>query len=171
MARISLERCSMQTDGSLPKATVTVSRQPAEGVDGTVLLDISISVSFGTSCRLAGQAGEDVSGWAFGFVQLKHTSTDWAVYRGTTAAEGSIFAAMDRPPARVQQLCLDCDSEEHRPFYDGYGLWPTTTGRTVVFPPGTAFLPHRKRVLEDYVAGSPILELIPLRPIGGFCVH
>jgi hypothetical protein len=33
------------------------------------------------------------------------------------------------------------------------------------------FLPHRKQVFEDYLNDSLLLKLIPLRPIGGFCVH
>ena len=54
-----------------------------------------------------GTPGENVELWRFGFIQLKFITDEWAHYRGTTAADGSIFQAMDRPPARLQQLCRD----------------------------------------------------------------
>ncbi len=33
------------------------------------------------------------------------------------------------------------------------------------------FLPHRKEILEEYLSSTLLLKLLPLRPIGGFCVH
>jgi hypothetical protein len=54
-----------------------------------------------------GAAGDDVGFWRFGFIQLKTITDEWAHYRGATPADGSVFVAMDRPPARPQQLCRD----------------------------------------------------------------
>jgi hypothetical protein len=54
-----------------------------------------------------GAPGDDVGFWRFGFIQLKYITDEWAHYRGSTPADGSVFVAMDRPPARPQQLCRD----------------------------------------------------------------
>ena len=56
---------------------------------------------------LKGAPGDDVSLWRFGFIQLKFITDEWAHYRGATEADGSMFLALDRPPARPQQLCRD----------------------------------------------------------------
>jgi hypothetical protein len=54
-----------------------------------------------------GTPGDDVGLWRFGFIQLKFITDEWAHYRGATVADGSVFFAADRPPARPQQLCRD----------------------------------------------------------------
>ena len=54
---------------------------------------------------LKGTPGDDVGLWQFGFIQLKFITDEWAHYRGVTEADGSMFFAADRPPARPQQLC------------------------------------------------------------------
>ncbi len=62
--------------------------------------------------KLRGIPGEDVGFWRFGFIQLKFITNDWAHYRGDIEADGSVFVAMDRPPARPQQLCRDSLAKE-----------------------------------------------------------
>lgn len=54
-----------------------------------------------------GTPGDDVGFWRFGFIQLKFITDDWAHYRGPSTTDGSVFLALDRPPARLQQLCRD----------------------------------------------------------------
>jgi hypothetical protein len=56
---------------------------------------------------IRGKAGEDLSLWRIGFIQLKFITTDWAHYRGDKPEEGSIFLAMDRPPSRQPGYCRD----------------------------------------------------------------
>jgi len=53
-----------------------------------------------------GKPGENVEFWRFGFIQLKFITDEWVQYRGVPG-DGSVFLAMDRPPARPQQLCRD----------------------------------------------------------------
>jgi hypothetical protein len=48
---------------------------------------------------------------------------------------------------------------------DGVGRYPISPAME------SAFLPHRKQVLEDYLAGRLVPRGIPKRPIGGFAVH
>jgi hypothetical protein len=58
-----------------------------------------------------GTPGEDVGLWRFGFIQLGLINADWAHYRNTNPAEGSVFVARDRPPALDQYLCRDSVAE------------------------------------------------------------
>ena len=84
----------------------TTGMNPHAAVTGAVnLTSPEIHAIAGVTVR--GTPGEDVSFWRFGFIQLKFITDEWAHYRGDTPAEGSIFVAMDRPPARPQQLCRD----------------------------------------------------------------
>jgi hypothetical protein len=57
--------------------------------------------------KLYGAPGEHLDFFKFGFIQLKFVTDDWAHYRGQTPADGSVFFAADRPPARQRQLCRD----------------------------------------------------------------
>lgn len=125
---------------------IRVERQPAPPLRGAVKLDIDLSAGFTGQVAFQGSPGESVAGWKIGFIQLKYNTTDWADYRGSTNADGSIFAAMDRPPARTQNLCLDC-GPNYRPFYDPElpmsspnASW--STDRTIVFAQGMV-IPER----------------------------
>lgn len=145
MARIAADHCWMRAD---PGASIEIRivRQPTPGIRGAVRLELDLSAGFTGQFALDGSPGESVSGWKVGFVQLKHSTTDWADYRGVTNSDGSIFAAMDRPPARTQQLCLDCGPNQ-RPFYDPELPTSSPTGafstdRTLAFTSGMA-IPQR----------------------------
>jgi hypothetical protein len=59
------------------------------------------------SATVRGAPGDDVGLWRFGFIQLKFITDEWAHYRGVTPADGSMFLAVDRPPARPKELCRD----------------------------------------------------------------
>jgi hypothetical protein len=116
MARVASQQSWMRADpGS--RIEIRVLRQPSPSDRGAIKLDLDLSAGFTGQVALEGTAGESAVGWKIGYIQLKHTTTEWADYRGPTRADGSIFAAMDRPPARTQQLCLDCGPNQ-RPFYD-----------------------------------------------------
>jgi hypothetical protein len=104
------------------------------------------------------------------------------------AAQGSSLTP-DNIVARAQaQSCAGCHRLSNNADLGGGVVWPPSQGFTHVteretevddgltrFTISTAltgtFLPHRKDVLERYLAQNLILKLIPLRPIGGFCVH
>jgi len=84
----------------------TPGMNPHVAVTGSVNLT-SPEIHAIASVTVRGTPGEDVSFWRFGFIQLKFITDEWAQYRGTTPQDGSILVAMDRPPARPQQLCRD----------------------------------------------------------------
>jgi len=145
MARIATQQCWMRADSGA-QIGIRVERQPTTGHRGTVKLDLDVSAGFTGQFVIEGTPGENVAGWKVGFIQLKHTTTEWADYRGVTPSDGSIFAAMDRPPARTQQLCMDC-GPTYRPFYDTElpmtsptGGW--STDRTIVFSQGMVIPPR-----------------------------
>lgn len=101
---------STWTDGANPAITLT---QPGMAdASGTVwpngVADLSSRwIRAQASVVLTGTPGERVDYYRFGFIQLKFITDDWAHYRGPTNTDGSVFLAMDKPPARPQQLCRD----------------------------------------------------------------
>jgi hypothetical protein len=145
MARIAMQQCWMRADSGA-QIGIRVELQPTPGHPGSVKLDLDTSAGFTGQFALEGTPSESVAGWKVGYIQLKHTTTEWADYRGVASSDGSIFAAMDRPPARTQQLCLDC-GPTYRPFYDTEHTMTSPTGswstdRTIVFAQGMA-IPQR----------------------------
>lgn len=95
----------------------------------------------------------------------------------------------DQIVARAQaQSCAGCHRLSNGADLGGGVIWPPSQGFTHVTERETevvggltrytissaltdAFLPHRKDVLERFLANNLLLKLIPLRPIGGFLVH
>jgi hypothetical protein len=63
------------------------------------------------SVVVRGAPGDDLSFWRFGFIQVGLVEEDWAHYRNTNSAEGSVFVARDRPPALTSQFCRDSVAE------------------------------------------------------------
>lgn len=102
--------------------------------------------------------------------------------------QGSTLTA-DHLVARAQaQSCAGCHRLSNGADLGGGIVWPASQGFTHVTERETEvadgltrytisdalvyeFLPHRKEVLERYLDDNLLLKLIPLRPIGGFCVH
>ncbi|MEZ5346372.1 MAG: hypothetical protein R2681_12550 [Pyrinomonadaceae bacterium] len=115
MADIEMRNCWMNAEPA-PQTAIRVLQQPGSAGAGNVRLDIDTSVAFTGQCVLRGSPGENIAGWRIGFVQLKHTTADWAEYRGAVSSDGSAFSQMGRAPARPRQLCLDCTAV-NRPFY------------------------------------------------------
>jgi hypothetical protein len=105
---------------------------------------ISPQIDALATVNVRGTPGDDVSLWRFGFIQLKFVTEAWAHYRGEAATQGSVFLAMDRPPARLKQLCRDCirgaAPGRSFPFYYADGT-PTigllSVRMTAVLPAGT----------------------------------
>jgi len=98
------------TSGANP--TITLTQAGMADAGGTVwangVADLtSRRINAQASVVLTGTPGERVDFYRFGFIQLKFITDDWAHYRGPTPVDGSVFLAMDRPPARPQQLCRD----------------------------------------------------------------
>jgi hypothetical protein len=91
---------------------------------------------------LRGTPGEHVDLFKFGFIQLKFVTDDWAHYRGRAPADGSVFFAADRPPARHRQLCRDTTLAKPLIFYNGDQpinlLAPFVGHHAGFFPAGTA---------------------------------
>jgi hypothetical protein len=104
------------------------------------------------------------------------------------ATLGSSLTA-DNIVSRAQALsCAGCHRISNNVDLGGGIVWPPSQGFTHVSERATevadgvtrfgisealtgTFLPHRKEVFERYLNKSLLLRLLPLRPIGGFCVH
>ena len=107
----------------------------------------------------------------------------------TSLANVSSSLTPDHIVNRVQALsCAGCHRFSNGVDLGGGITWPASQGFTHVTERetevvdgvtrymlsealNTTFLPHRKDVFERYLSKSLILRLLPLRPIGGFCVH
>ena len=104
------------TTSRVGAATITLIQPGAPGAQGHVAVAGSADlgapeIRATATVTLRGAPGEDVGLWRFGFIQLKFITDEWAHYRGMTPADGSVFVAMDRPPARPKQLCRDTAEE------------------------------------------------------------
>jgi hypothetical protein len=103
--------------------------------------------------NLKGAPGDDVSLWRFGFIQLKFITDEWAHYRGVTETDGSMFLALDRPPARPQQLCRDSNGTigrfERFPFLGSPVFFGAETVLSPLAPIGrraNGFLPLNTKI-------------------------
>jgi hypothetical protein len=113
---------------------------------------------------LKGAPGDDVSLWRFGFIQLKFITDEWAHYRGVTEADGSMFFAADRPPARPQQLCRDSNGTigrfERFPFLGPpifYGAETALSPVTLIGTRANGFLPLNTRIPAS---GSMLITIL-----------
>jgi hypothetical protein len=107
----------------------------------------------------------------------------------TSLANISSGLTPDHIVSRVQALsCAGCHRFSNGADLGGGITWPASLGFTHVTERETevgdgvtryvlsqalvgTFLPHRQNVFERYLSKSLLLRLLPLRPIGGFCVH
>jgi len=107
----------------------------------------------------------------------------------TSLANGGSTLTADHIVSRVQALsCAGCHRFSNGADLGGGITWPASLGFTHITERETevadgvtryllseallgTFLPHRKDVFERYLSKSLLLRLLPLRPIGGFCVH
>jgi hypothetical protein len=107
----------------------------------------------------------------------------------TSLANVSSSLTPDHIVSRVQALsCAGCHRFSNGADLGGGITWPASLGFTHVTERESeivdgvsryllsealngTFLPHRKDVMERYLSKSLLLRLLPLRPIGGFCVH
>jgi hypothetical protein len=108
---------------------------------------------------------------------------------GASLANQGSTLTVDHIVARVQALsCAGCHRLSNGADLGGGITWPPSLGFTHVTERETevvdgstryllsealngTFLPHRQDVFERYLSKSLLLRLLPLRPIGGFCVH
>jgi hypothetical protein len=104
------------------------------------------------------------------------------------ASQGSTLTANHLVARAQAQSCAGCHRLSNGADLGGGIVWPASQGFTHVSERVTEvvdgqtrytisdalvneFLPHRKEVLVDFLDDNLLLKLIPLRPIGGFCVH
>jgi hypothetical protein len=104
------------------------------------------------------------------------------------ASMGSSLTSDDLVRRASAMSCAGCHRFSNNVDLGGGLVWPPSLGFTHVTERETevaggvtryrisdalanVFLPHRKEVLADYLDGTLILRLIPLRPIGGLYVH
>jgi hypothetical protein len=139
-------KIDVKPDGHARRITFTHAAMP----DGRVVLE-SPWIRARAHMILRGSPGEVVTGWKFGCIQLKFVSTDWAYYRGPTNADGSVFVALDRKPARQQQLCRDTDPGSSM-FYETEAVGPPVAAgrRTLVLGPTTLPASGQLAVQVDY---------------------
>lgn len=112
MANVTPDDVVLLTWRDLNPPTIILIQPGTSGLTGHLALAGAANLTAPTVYALAtvtvrGTPGEDVGLWRFGFIQLKFITDEWAHYRGATPVDGSVFVAMDRPPARPQQLCRD----------------------------------------------------------------
>jgi hypothetical protein len=81
---------------------------------------------------LRGTAGESLAGWALGYLQLKFIATDYARYRGSSTAQGSVMVTRSN-----QILCRDTDEASPELWYDPISWGIHGTRGTRVLPAGT----------------------------------
>ncbi|HEX3876426.1 MAG TPA: hypothetical protein VHW24_05540 [Bryobacteraceae bacterium] len=105
---------------------------------------------------LLGEAGDSVAGWSLGFVQVQWIETNWALYRGETIRDGSIFVQRARPPARPNQACCDCvdGSPPELLFYSAN----PSDGESVIAPVDAPF--PLKLTVSHYDEPSDLLNLV-----------
>lgn len=113
---------------------------------------------------LKGTPGDDVGLWRFGFIQLKFITDEWAHYRGVTETDGSMFLALDRPPARPQQLCRDSNGTigrfERFPFLGSpvfYGAETVLSPSTLIGTRANGFLPLNTKIPAS---GSMLITIL-----------
>ena len=92
--------------------TITLVPPGAPGLQGPIATTGTVNLNSPEIHAMAivtlrGTPGEGVGFWRFGFIQLKFITDERAAYQGIERTHGSSFVAMDRPPARPQQLCRD----------------------------------------------------------------
>lgn len=156
MASIQARDCQLHPDTTARAYSVSL-RQPT-GSSSPGSANLECTVAFRATGRLRGSAGELVEGWRIGFIQLKHNTTDWAEYRGLTSAEGSVFAAMDRPPARLSQLCRDSRNKTgifYNPDEAVSDPRHAFTETTILLSRGTRLPPTGALAFEVYMSDSP----------------
>jgi hypothetical protein len=135
-------------------SAITITQPGAADGSGTVFPNGNVQLSSPwvnsvATVTVTGTPGENVGFFKFGFIQLKFITDDWAQYRGRTTADGSVFLALDRPPARPRQLCRDTytlpNTNGDVPlvgpiiFYDGDQIitpviTPAVARQAVIFP-------------------------------------
>jgi hypothetical protein len=80
------------------------------------------------------QAGEVLPvGWKFGFIQLQHSETNWAYYKGASAEDGSMLVNFGASPARPADLCRDTE-QAGQIWYTGAGDVDSTKESTMATP-------------------------------------
>jgi hypothetical protein len=117
MATIDLKHVTLTVQVPGTQTTVTPASSPAAGFFNFN----SPTIDATASMRLSGTAGEDVSGWTLGFIQLKYIGTNHARYRGALDREGSVLVTHSN-----KTLCRDTDLGSTEVWYDSLNSGGTT---------------------------------------------
>ena len=126
MADLDLSTATLApAGGGTPTAT------PDPGPPGLIGFD-SPGIKAAGSVVLRGRPGEDLAGWALGYIQLKFIATDYARYRGNTVAEGSVLISSSN-----LVLCRDTDEGTDELWYDLIGARIVNGRGTLSLPAGT----------------------------------
>lgn len=107
---------------TIPSSSLRITNRPqlaavsntADGLGAS--FELAQHVEAVGTVNFAGASGDLGAGWTVGFVQAQWVETNWALYRGLTVADGSVFVQRARPPARPAQACLDTIGSD-LPFY------------------------------------------------------
>src|SRR5262245_9691295 len=116
MATIDVRNVTLGVRVPDPKPTLTDDPGPPVGFAFN-----SPTIDADGSMRLTGLAGEDVSGWTLGFIQLKYIGTNHARYRGATVRDGSALVTHSN-----QIVCRDTDIGSTEVWYDSLNSGGTT---------------------------------------------
>ncbi len=95
---------------------------PPQQMGGLIKFGLTHAIEAKGEVAFAGRGSRSLEGWTLGFAQVQRHDTRWTVYRGTTAADGSVFEQNARPPARTQQACFDGDKPGAIWYFDQYRM-------------------------------------------------
>ncbi len=157
MATITANKTVMTVSVPGTKPTITPDAGPPAGFDFN-----SPTIDLNASIELKGAAGEDVSGWTLGFVQLKYIGTNHARYRGATARDGSALVSHSN-----KTLCRDTDVGSTEIWYDtltsGGATGPLGTNQ---LPVGTVLPPAKVLAVTAHLFDQPHRWWQSVRPNG-----
>lgn len=164
MATIDLKNVTFTVRVPGTQTTVTPASSPAAGVFNFNAPTLDVFASM----RLSGAAGEDVSGWTLGFIQLKYIGTNHARYRGAFDRDGSVLVTHSN-----KTLCRDTDLGSREVWYDslnsGGATGPNGTNKLAVGTtiPAAKFLDVPAHLFDQPSRGweaSRINQTVATRP-------
>ncbi len=146
MASIDLTKVTLRV--TVPGTKPTIS--PDAGPPRSFICNAP-TIDADASIELKGNAGEDVSRWTLGFVQLKYVGTDHARYRGALDKNGSVLVSNSNTI-----LCRDTDIGSTEIWYDSLNSGGTVGPRgTNKLAAGTVIPASKSIVVRAHLFDRP----------------
>jgi hypothetical protein len=128
--------------------------------DSNIFMLKSAVIAARGNATLEGTAGENLAGWELGVFQFAFSETNYATYRGRTAAEGSAIIQCGH-----QIVCRDTVAST------GSAMWYSPS--TVVRPPAAMPSPPRVELHTLFAdePAMPVLKTVRSRTGASLCLH